>query len=135
VSVEELLVYAVQQYIDRLAEDLPELDGVTVQRLVNEPDVECERELFVVSIPFNGYKIYDLINDEDLRNSRLNLVGWIEKLKFRSCMIENQCFNGFHFVDEDNYLESIIESEWHEHEEGHTLFCAGAQIPWHQMPF
>jgi hypothetical protein len=65
VAVEELLVYAVQQYIDRLAEDLPELDGVTVQRLVNEPDVECERELFVVSIPFNGYKIYDLINDED----------------------------------------------------------------------
>lgn len=44
-------------------------------------------------------------------------------------MIENQCFNGFYFVDEDNYLHSIFESEWHEDEEGHTLFCAGAQIP------
>jgi hypothetical protein len=112
VPVEEMLASAVQLYLDDAAQELPDLAETTIQRVICEPDEVYEHERFTILFPFHGYRTYDLISEDELMNTELNLVRWVQKRMFKSTMTEHELLEGFHIVNECCYLDSIFSSEF-----------------------
>ncbi|KAK6977902.1 hypothetical protein R3P38DRAFT_2425074, partial [Favolaschia claudopus] len=81
VEVEDLLLYKVQQYLADVALFLPQFQDVSIRQIDRESDEEA---WFLISMPFNGLDICEVLTERQLRNYRFDLIRWIHRRQFET---------------------------------------------------